>query len=462
MKKILFILISIGFVFSSPPWIPNVRVSTDVPWDTLNQGESCFALWKDSIYSICNTAERGSVPIAPYSYSFNGGTSFTQIPFTDASTGIIWHTDPVIGVDDSGHVHMIIQFSTSLLRHYLSRNGGLTWHDTTNVTGSGVDKPWMVVNKNEIYITWQQVSGNTGVRLAKSTDYGNTFSQWEIINKTGITALTMDDNEVLHLALVAWNDGVYYSKSYDKGQTWTTPMYLSNYYYQQSYGDRAPINSIAVKGNVIFITWVDTRYSGWDILAMRSEDGGNTWTGPFIVNEVISGGQCKGWATFDPFGGLHVTYYHTPDWPTNEYSLFSFWHRFSADSGKTFYPSKQVSDVSFRSWADFMGEYHICLADSNYVYAIWTDGRNGDDNDLYFSKALLSQLKIKEKMNLEIVKDLKIRTIVKDKDFYKIFKDKSFILYDVQGRKIRNLKKGVNFLKYEDRGNYLKIIKIFD
>ena len=142
------------------PWVTNTRVSTDVPWDTLNQGESCFDVYGDSVFSVCNTAERSSVPIAPYSYSFDEGASFTQIPFTDNSAGIIWHTDPVIGVDDSGHVHMLIQYSLNFIRHYLSRDGGLTWCDTTRVTPNyGVDKPWMVVNKNEVYVVWQQTDG---------------------------------------------------------------------------------------------------------------------------------------------------------------------------------------------------------------------------------------------------------------------------------------------------------------
>ncbi|KPK69256.1 hypothetical protein AMJ87_10755, partial [candidate division WOR_3 bacterium SM23_60] len=77
---------------------------------------------------------------------------------------------------------------------------------------------------------------------------------------------------------------------------------------------------------------------------------------------------------------------------TNPSSLFSFRYQYSADSGYSFEPSIRVSDTASVSHADFMGEYHICVSDSEYLYAIWTDGRNGDDNDLYFSKALLSEL----------------------------------------------------------------------
>ena len=397
MKILIAMFVLFALLQADAPWTANTRVSTDEPWDSLNQGESCFAVSGDSIFSVCNTAERGSIPIAPYAFSFDAGQTFTQIPFTDLTSGIIWHTDPVIGVDDSGHVHMLIQYSATLMKHYLSRDGGQTWDDTTQVNPyNGVDKPWMVVNGNEIYIAWQQMAGQTGLWFAKSTDYGQSFTANQIWNRQYLNALGMDENENLHLLLVAGGGGVYYRKSTDHGDTWLPEIYLGNWLYFNSYGDRAPINSITARGNVVFGTWVDNSYDGWDIMGVRSTDGGETWGVPFLVNDITSGGQCKGWSHFDAHGGLHVIYYHTPDWPTNTSSIFELRYQYSPDSGATFNPSMRVSDTSFTSLADFMGEYHVCVSDSQYLYAIWTDGRNGDDNDLYFSKALLAQLGVTE------------------------------------------------------------------
>jgi hypothetical protein len=250
----------VAVLYADAPWTPNVRVSTDVPWDSLNQGESCFTIYGDSVYSVCNTAERGAIPIAPYSYSFDWGQTFTQIPFTDLTSGIIWHTDPVIGVDDSGYVHMLIQYSATLLKHYLSRDGGQTWDDTVQVNPqNSVDKPWMVVNGNEIYICWQQLGGQVGIWLAKSTDYGQTFTAERIWTRTYLTALGMDENENLHLHLVS-GGGVYYRKSTDHGTTWLPEVYLGSWTYTASYGDRAPINSVTARGNVVFATWVDNAF----------------------------------------------------------------------------------------------------------------------------------------------------------------------------------------------------------
>lgn len=430
------------------PWISNVRVSTDVPWDTLNQGESCFTVWGDSIFSVCNTAERDSVPNAPYSYSFDNGQTFTQIPFTDMSSGITWHTDPVIGVDDSGHVHMLIQYSATLMKHYLSRDGGETWDDTVQVnTYLGVDKPWMVVNGNEIYITWQQVAGEVGIWLAKSTDYGASFTDNHIWERRYINALGMDENENLHLMLVSLPSGVYYRKSTDHGDTWMPEVYLGEWVYYSSYGDRAPINSITARGNVVFGTWVDNGNGSWDVLGVRSTDGGTTWSAPFVVNDITDGGQCKGWSHFDMYGGLHVIYYHTPDWPTNTSSSFELRYQYSPDSGATFYPSIRVTDTTFMSMDDFMGEYHICVSDSHYLHTIWTDGRNGDDNDLYYSRALLSELNIEEQEELVSTTQrmLKIPTIWRGNVTLEILQNSHPIeikAYDVTGRLIDRIYSG--------------------
>jgi len=451
MKKvILFTVLCAIVLYADAPWIPNVRVSTDEVWDTLNQGESCCAVYGDTIVSICNTAERGSVPIAPYAYSFDGGETFTSIPFTDYSTGITWHTDPVIGFDDSGHVHMLIQYSATFINHYLSKDGGQTWIDTTLVTPDfGVDKPWMVVNNNEIYVVYQKVYPGDGIWFHKSTDYGASFSARKIWDRQYLTALCIDENENLHLALLDWTTGpdVYYRKSTDKVETWSDEVYLSNWVYDTAYGDRAPINSITARGDVVFVTWVDNRYGDWDIMGIRSTDGGETWGSRFTINDITPGGQCKGWAHFDVYGGLHVIWYHAPDWPTIPSSLFSLRYQYSPDSGATFNPSIRVSDTASVSHASFMGEYHICVSDSEYLYAIWTDGRNGDDNDLYFSKASLSELSCEEAYAYlpEPCRIFEVPTLWNGSVVMKIVQHQypiDITAYDVSGRMVKQIYSG--------------------
>jgi len=399
--RAVFSIFLLSIALADPPFIQNVRVSDDSGGE-VNQGESSFAVYGDNIYAICNIAERSIIPMIPFAKSQDGGLSFdSNLVFVDSSVGVTWHTDPVIGVDDSGNVHMIVQFYVYLIRHYLSRDGGNTWVDTTDVsdpsTGGFVDKPWMIVKDNRVYVVWQEFGGSSqGIRFAKSTNYGQSFERKTIDpNRTGITALNIDENGVLYLAYVSW--GLYFTKSYDDGETWQTPLYLNPVYYSEGVGDRAPINSLAAYGDgVLFISWVDNRYGSWDILGMRSVNGGEDWDGPFIVNDIVSGGQCKGWVTFDPYGGLHTFWYHTPDWPTTLSSLWSVRYQFSSDSGLTFSPSIRITDTTFLGhyydgYTNFMGDYHTIVADSFYLYAVWADGRDGNMN-LYFSKRTLPNM----------------------------------------------------------------------
>jgi len=261
----------------------------------------------------------------------------------------------------------------------------------------------------------------------------------------------MDENGNLHLGLVDnWPSGnVYYRKSTDRGTTWSSEILLSNSSYSTGYGDRAPINSITARGQNVFLTWVDSRTGTWDVVACRSTNGGTSWSSRFTVNDDTAGGQCKGWSEFDPFGGLHVMWYHTPSWPTNSTSRWSIRYRYSRDGGATFGPSMRITDTTFASPADFMGEYHVLRSDSQYIYAQWTDGRAVTNNDLYFSKALLTSVGVEHGNEPPLPrppsKGFLAPTVWSGPVVLKLMpreQPMSLALYDVSGRKVRDLYQG--------------------
>jgi len=452
MKKIIIpLLIFPVFLFGDYPFIPNVKISGD-SYGIVNHGESSFAVYKDTIYVVCNIAERPIIPMIPFSRSCNRGNTWDlDYAFIDSSTGITWHTDPVVGVDDSGHVHLLVQYYMNFIYHYLSRDGGITWAETTLVsdtsTGGYVDKPWMVVKDSMVFITWQEINGSEeGVRFAASFDYGRTFSIQTIDTLRGLTALNIGEDGTLYLTYV--RDSLYYTLSYDFGTTWISPKSLDKIEYSSGVGDRGPNSSIAVSpSGEIFIAWTDIRYGNWDILGVKSYDGGITWTGPYIINDVQQGGQCKCWVTCDPYGHLHLFYYSTPDWPTDTTSLWSVRYAFSPDFGNSFTPSIRITDTVFRGYFydsryTFMGDYHMIQADSDFIYAIWTDGRDGD-MDLYFSRAALKAISLNEYPTVQ----RNSISLITTKTPYLLFNlEKDMILtvdlYDAIGRHIKTLASG--------------------
>jgi hypothetical protein len=384
------------------PWSANVRAA-DVG-DTINEGESCIASDGDYVYCVCNWAERDRYAGLTYGRSTDGGTTWTSGVWKDISVGINWHSDPFIMVDDSHYVHLYCQFSTTVLRHYLSTDHGVTWSDTSDVSeflSSGtVDKPWGVIRGNDIYVAWQQWGASQqGIIFAKSTDRGRTWTRTVADStRTGITGICLSPSGIIYLMNRYWGgDGVYCTRSTDQGATWANWVTIDqNCTYTDGYGDRAPLPSIAAPTDSnVFITWVDDRNGNWDVLYSRSTDGGATWTATARLNDSAPGGQCKGWVTADPFGGLHMIWYHTPSWPTSSSSWWSIRYAHSEDYGATISPSIRLNDTLFRSRVSFLGEYHVIVTDSTYARAIWTDGRGGD-NDLYFAEAELSAVGVEE------------------------------------------------------------------
>jgi len=385
---------------ADPPWKDNV-LAADVG-DTINEGESCLAFKGDYVYCICNVNERDRYAVIPYGRSTDGGETWQTTWWRDLTPGISWHSDPIILCDDTGYVHMFVQFSSTLIRHYLSTDNGLTWCDTSDVSlrTSGTDKPWACHYGNDLYVCWQQVSGSpTGVIFARSSDGGRSWTRANIDSRTGITGICASPSGILYVVLRYWSGGsLHVFRSTDRGATWPHKVTLDTQcQYTAGYGDRAPMPAIAAPADSnVFVTLVDQRSGNWDILYSRSTDAGATWTSLATLNDSTAGGQCKGWVSTDPYGRLHIIWYHTPSWPTSSSSRWSVRYQYSDDYGARISPSLRLSDTTFQSPVSFLGEYHIVLADSHRVRCVWADGRGGD-LDLYFAEADQASIGIVER-----------------------------------------------------------------
>jgi hypothetical protein len=399
---VLIPILLASVAFADQPWSANVRAA-DVG-DTINEGESCLASDGDYIYCVCNWAERDRYAGLTYGRSTDGGTTWTSGVWKDTSVGIDWHSDPFILVDDSHYVHLFCQFSTTVLRHYLSTDYGVTWSDTANVSeflpSGTVDKPWGVMRGNNIYVAWQQWgAAQQGIVFAKTTDRGRTWNRTVADStQTGMTCICMSPSGIIYLMNRNWGGvSVFCTRSTDQGATWASWVTVdTSCSYREHYGDRAPLPSIAAPtdSNVV-VTWVDDRHGNWDILYSRSTDGGATWSPTAILNDSNAGGQCKGWVTADYKGRLHFIWYHTPSWLPSASSRWSVRYTYSDDYGATISPSMRLTDTTSTSQVTFLGEYHIIVTDSTYARAVWTDGRGGD-NDLFFAEALLTDLGVEE------------------------------------------------------------------
>jgi hypothetical protein len=396
---VLLILALSAVALADPPWSAAVEAA-DVG-DTINEGESCIAFHHDYVYAVSNCAERATVAVIPYGRSTDGGATWATTWWLDPTGPNQWHSDPVILTDDTGYVHLFVQFSTNLIRHYLSTDNGLTWCDTADVSvpGATVDKPWACIYGNTIYMCWQQLSSPSGIMLARSSDCGRTWTRAIIDTRLYITGIDVSPSGILYICLRTSGNGLYFFKSTDGGETWPADLKRTldtQCQYQSGWGDRAPMPCIsAPTDNNVVVTVVDQRYGNWDVLYTRSTDAGATWTALAQLPDSTSGAQCKGWLEADCYGGLHALWYHTPSWPTSNASRWSVRYTFSSDGGATWRPSSRLNDTTFTSPVDFMGEYHIMQSDSTWLRCVWADGREGD-LDLWYSQARLDAIGVEE------------------------------------------------------------------
>jgi hypothetical protein len=207
-----------------------------------------------------------------------------------------------------------------------SRDGGQTWLPPAQVfldsSGSTFsDKPWIAVDGTEgshrgtVYVAWNlDAAGKgrpgtrraTGIAVARSTNYGRTFSAPVIVSRFdrhhfaigAIPAVGPDGR--LHVAFLAMRDikkGERYSlvlvTSADGGLTFSKPRTiephvhaLPNHLPHGTFRNTS-LPSFAVSSTTpsMVIVWADMRNGDADILERVSRDGGKTWLRPVRVND---------------------------------------------------------------------------------------------------------------------------------------------------------------------------------
>jgi len=156
------------------------------------------------------------------------------------------------------------------------------------------------------------VGPNARLGVGRSTDGGRTFEREmpEIDSWTrgdhragaGCLAVGLGGAATGDRLYAAWADGgpttpyrVMFSRSEDKGLSWTPPRAVSELPEGAGRGGRADayLPALAVnRAGVVCVTWYDTREipagRGWHVLGRASRDGGRTWLPTVRVTELAT------------------------------------------------------------------------------------------------------------------------------------------------------------------------------
>ncbi|HEX5457281.1 MAG TPA: sialidase family protein [Candidatus Nitrosotalea sp.] len=168
---------------------------------------------------------------------------------------------------------------------FLSKSSdfGASFHvpvDISTTTGQS-GTPEVVVSGNNLYVVWMDnTSGQYDIFFTKSTDGGNTFAKPVNISSlkgdSGYPQFTVWKNNVYVVwtqTMTGINYDVYFAKSTNNGDTFDTPVNLSNNFGPSGWP------KIASDGN-IYVSWVDSSPGKFDVLITKSTDGGKTFENP--------------------------------------------------------------------------------------------------------------------------------------------------------------------------------------
>lgn len=325
---------------------------------------------------------------------------------------------------------------------YKSTTKGLSWDapvrvffDSDNVASASTlaDKYYLAVAPTapgplppKLYVAWAEYENEKSrIVISRSQDGGATWSP-----RVGLTAFgkfqapiptvaTGGEVYVAFIDLDTTKREILFAKSTDGAQTFTTPKKIANYNHL---GPLHPPNSPhphpIIKGhlrvnsfpsiaidhsfkhfNRIYTTWAGKGQDGkHHIYLSKSDDFGATWSEALPIENdksALMTDKFFPWVAVDPTNGdVGVCFYDSRlDAPANQ--MTDLFLGISEDGGETF-SVQRISDRSFNpsvsasvdstasvDTLSFFGDYNGLAAFNGMWYPVWTDSREGYDQDIY-------------------------------------------------------------------------------
>lgn len=267
---------------SAPVNISRTPGDSLVPVLAVDPGGVIHAVWHDN--------SSGQFQIL-YSRSSDGGTTFSS---GVAISGPGEAQVPAVISDRDGVIYVVWEGEAGGARRIFfsrSTDGGTIFAAPANLSpGTGDSKlPAIVAHgKGEVYVAWQDSTGpGRQILFTRSTDGGKTFDSPRPVTPhaagTRAAAISVEASGAVILVwqgTVTGAPGVVFSRSTDRGQTFSPPRLLVPGARER----QAP--AVATADGEIYLVWRDRVAGRWEILFTRSSDGGETFTPPLNVSRT--------------------------------------------------------------------------------------------------------------------------------------------------------------------------------
>jgi hypothetical protein len=187
-------------------------------------------------------------------------------------------------------------------------------------------------------------------------------------NEGSIYVVWADDRDMLR--------DIYLSKSTDGGSTFSENRKISDS-ITESICNRP---AIAIDdSNNIYVAWIDTRNSNYDVYSTFSTDGGITFSENKKVNDVdIKVGYGTPAIAAYGSGNIVIAWEDNRDDPNGDIYFAN-----STNGGNTFSPNKKINDDAGTNTQE---DPSIAINENNTIYIAWSDDRDVD-YDIYLSNS---------------------------------------------------------------------------
>lgn len=370
-------------------------------------------------------------------FSSDGGATWggVDLPLPSAKgNGNRFGSDPSLAFDSLGNLfysYIVVFFGNGSgingteLAVARSSDGGRSYPFANFFSASGGsdhfnDKPMIAADtgasspyKDNVYVAWDAASGGSssgGLRFARSTDHGVTFTVSRIDDPSGPGRLIAaqpfvgPNGEVY----VAWNDyaanTIAFSRSFDGGVSFAVPSVIAQKTIPFDIGipaisfRRALVypscdtdRSTGAHRGRLYCSWTDLTSAGvTNIFESHSDDRGTTWTAPFPVTDGLNQvDRFYQWISVDPVdGSVNISFYDTRNDTTGQRYMTDVYLAHSKD-GLTFaQPNTRVSSASSNEhdcnglipcaaidYGNQYGDYEGLVSFGGLSHPVWTDSR---------------------------------------------------------------------------------------
>jgi hypothetical protein len=348
-----------------------------------------------------------------FSYSTDGGRTFSYNSLMNRIAGSNYQSDPWLISDSNNNAYFVwIEFNDIYLNYEpegigvaKTTDGGLTWDDPVNAADTPYfdDKETACIDSNgNIYIVWDQLEQDSSyetvywdLRFTKSTDGGTTFTPTQLMKlQPFIAYIHCSPNDTLYISSVNSSgpgeddpiDQIHFTRSSDLGTTWSNPVLVPIF---QSTADIITVIDTD-SDETVYIAYSAGTAENKNIYLISSDDGGNTWNPSVRVNDPVDSSNYL--RMVEMYIGINDTIHIA--WLDTRLGEYNIYYSYSTDGGLTFSPDERISEVGFSFNFERPGDYFCMRQDpvTGDMCIVWTDARNGINNDIYFARQGLNIL----------------------------------------------------------------------